>query len=406
MKSKNKSVSRPNNKIIDSGLYKNIKYIIETARNYSYNAVNFAMVQAYWNIGRKIVEEEQKGKTKADYGDFIINELSVKLTNEYGKGFDSRNLFYMKQFYLTFPIVNALRSQSMLLLNGKVNAVRSQSKKRTKSHAMRDQSERNTNSYVLNSQSGFVINNDLRNELTWTHYRLLMRVESKKARDFYVKESIENSWSTRQLERQIQTFYFERLLASQKKQKVKKEVKKTGSTLQNDDFIKNPYILEFLNLKAKSEYLEKDFETALIDKLQEFILELGRGFAFVERQQRITTEHDNFYIDLVFYNYLLKCFVLIDLKIGKLTHQDIGQMDMYVRMYEDLKKGKDDNPTIGLILCSEKSETIVKYSVLKGSKQLFASKYMLYLPTEKELKTEIQKEINKIKSEKLLKEKV
>ncbi|OGU12050.1 MAG: hypothetical protein A2X61_04125 [Ignavibacteria bacterium GWB2_35_12] len=292
-----------------------------------------------------------------------------------------------------------------MLNNQKVNALRSQSKKRTKSYAMHDQSNQNKKVYALSSKTEFMINNDLRNELTWTHYRLLMRVENKKARDFYIKESIENNWSTRQLERQIQSFYYERLIASQDKLSVKRETKKTCKELQVEEFIKNPYVLEFLNIKPNTTYLEKEIETALIDKLQEFLLELGKGFAFVERQQRITTDNDNFFIDLVFYNYMLKCFVLIDLKVGKLTHQDIGQMDMYVRMYEDLRKDKDDNPTIGIILCSEKSETVVKYSVLKNSRQLFASKYMLYLPTEEELRTEMQKEFDNIRIEKLLKSK-
>ena len=416
MKTKNKNIFARKSIIskFNTGLYKNVKNIIETARNYSYNTINSTMVQAYWNIGRKIVEEEQKGRKRAGYGDYLIIELSKRLTNDFGRGYNVANLKNMRQFFITFSTEfknkksYALRSQSEN--QQKSYALRSQSKTQisddiSKVNALRSQSAKDRKSHALYDQSDFIINNTLKPELTWTHYRLLMRVENKKARDFYINETIMENWTTRQLERQIQSFYFERLLTSQNKLRVKREAKRTGITLQNDDFIKNPYILEFLNLKSNKDFLEKDLETALIDKLQEFILELGKGFAFVERQQRITTEHDDFFIDLVFYNYLLKCFVLIDLKVGKLTHQDIAQMDMYVRMYEDMNKGKDDNPTIGLILCSEKSETIVKYSVLKGSKQLFASKYMLYLPTEKELKREIQKEINNFRKVKLLKDK-
>jgi predicted nuclease of restriction endonuclease-like (RecB) superfamily len=231
----------------------------------------------------------------------------------------------------------------------------------------------------------------------------LLKVENKEARDFYIEEAIENNWSTRQLERQINSFYYQRLISSRDKHKLKVEAKKTKEEVLNDEFVKDPYILEFLELKKNTNYFEKDIEKALIDKLQDFLLELGKGFAFVERQQRISADNDNFYIDLVFYNYILKCFVLIDLKAGKLTHQDIGQMDMYVRMYEDLKRSENDNPTIGIILCSEKNDTVIKYSVLKENKQLFASKYMIYMPSEKELKKELEKErmlLNEEKKEK------
>jgi len=321
--------------------YEDIRKILTQARNKAYTAVNVVMVEAYWNVGRRIVEEEQQGKKKADYGVKLIGELSVRLSKDFGKGFDERNLFYMRQFYLCFPKLNALRS-----------------------------------------------------ELSWTHYRLLMRMENENARDFYIEECAKSNWSTRQLERQINSFYYERLLASKNKLPVKREADARAKKLavSPEEQIKDPYVLEFLGLKEGASLKENRLEQALIEQLQKFLLELGRGFSFVARQMRISTETQHFYIDLVFYNYLLKCFVIIDLKTTKLAHQDIGQMDMYVRMFEDKMKQPGDNPTIGIILCTEKDETVVKYSVLKDSKKLFASKYKLYLPSEKELKDEIERE--------------
>ena len=312
------------------------------------------MVQAYWNIGKLIIEEEQKGESKAEYGKQLILELSSKLSKDFGKGFGIANLKNFRQFYLTFPKSYALRS-----------------------------------------------------ELTWTHYRLLMRVKNSKARLFYIEESISQNWSSRALDRQISSFYYERILSSKEKLPVKQEsIEKTKKLqVQPKDLIKDPYILEFLDIKQDINYLEKELEQGLIDKLQQFLLELGKGFCFVARQKRITTESSHFYIDLVFYNYLLKCFVLIDLKTSKLTHQDIGQMDMYVRLFEDKIKPAEDNPTIGIILCAHKEETVVKYSVLNDKKNLFASKYQLYLPTEKELKLEIEREREQIEMEKRLKQK-
>lgn len=327
--------------MITKNFYDEIKNVLARARSLSYRAVNTAMVHAYWNVGRLIVEEEQKGKHRAGYGMYLIKGLSKKLTSELGKGFDERNLFFMKQFYITFPNVNALRS-----------------------------------------------------ELRWTHYRILLRVESDKARSFYFHECAESNWSTRQLERQITSFYYERLLASKNKGPVKKEAVAKAKQLQAlpEEQIKDPFVLEFLGLQNKPHLIESQLEQALIDHLQIFLLELGRGFSFVSRQQRVSTDNKHFFIDLVFYNYLLKCFVLIDLKAGELTHQDIGQMDTYVRLYEDKIRSRDDNPTIGIILCSEKDETVVKYSVLKGNRKLFASKYKLYLPSEKELGKELERE--------------
>ena len=329
--------------------YYSIWEILENARSTAYKTVNFVMVQAYWNIGRVIVEDEQKGKERADYGNYLLKNLSEKLIKDYGKGFDESNLRNIRKFYLTFPICDALR-----------------------------------------------------HELSWSHYRLLLRVEKDDARSFYMIESINNNWSTRELERQINSLLYERIALSRDKEKVK-ELAVKGNEIQTPmDIIKNPYVLEFLGLDENERYLEKNVEKALIDKLQKFLLELGRGFSFVVRQKRITLEGDHFYIDLVFYNYLLKCFVLIDLKVGKLTHQDIGQMDFYVRYFEKEEKQREDNSTIGLILCADKNETMVKYTLLEDKKQVFASKYKLYLPTEEELKKELTREKELIEMERRL----
>jgi predicted nuclease of restriction endonuclease-like (RecB) superfamily len=319
-------------------LYTEIKAILTEARQSAYRAVNFAMVIAYWEIGKRIVENEQAGEAKAVYGQGLLKELSQNLTADFGKGFDQSNLRYMRLFYQVFPIRDALR-----------------------------------------------------HELGWTHYRLLLKVENEKRRSYYLHEAIAQNWSTRALERQINSFYYERILSSKKSKEVTAEAKNATDALaaRPEDFIKDPYVLEFLHLSTDNRFLEKDLENAIINNLQQFILELGKGYAFVAQQKHIRAG-DDFYIDLVFYNYILKCFVLVDLKLGKLTHQDIGQMDTYVRWYEENEKGTGDNPTLGIILCSEKAETIVKYSVLKDSKQLFASKYKLYLPTEKELIKEVE----------------
>lgn len=322
-------------------LYQGIKAVLQKARSSAYRAVNSAMVQAYWNIGRLIVEDEQKGERRASYGEQLLEGLSLELTKDFGAGFSPQSLWNMRLFYSRFPKLSAARR-----------------------------------------------------ELSWTHYKLLIRVENKKARAFYLHECAESHWSTRQLERQITSFYFERLLASRDKRSVQKEATIRAKQLleKPEDQIKDPYVFEFLGIQDRAHLRESRLEQALIDHLQKFLLELGRGFSFVARQQRISTETQNFFIDLVFYNYLLKCFVVIDIKTGKLTHQDIGQMDMYVRLFEDKMKGVGDNPTIGIILCSEKDETVVKYSVLKESKKLFASKYKLYLPSERELGHELEKE--------------
>ena len=346
--------------------YNDIKQILENARHASIRAVNFSMVLAYWQIGKRIVEEEQGGDKRAEYGKSILKELSSKLNAEFGKGFSVYNLEYFRRFYLIFPpkpISDALRRKS------KANSI---------SHA-------------------------LRGELSWTHYRLLLKVENEAARNYYLNEAAEQNWITRTLERQIHSLYYERLLSSRNKnallENVKKEIKNDAPTIL--DFVKDPYVLEFLNLQPQATLYEKDLETELLNKLQNFLLELGKGFSFVARQKRISADDEHFYIDLVFYNYIIKCFVLIDLKAEKLTHQDIGQMDLYVRYFEDNIKQQSDNPTIGIILCTEKNETVVKYSVLKESKQLFASKYKLYLPTEKELIKELNAELKALENKKI-----
>ena len=331
---------------IEDNIYKEIKSILEQARNKVYKVANSTMVEAYWNIGRVIVEK-QGGSNKAEYGTALIKNLSKKMTKEFGKGFTTTNLKYMRQFYLTFQ----------------------------KSHALSDQ-------------------------LTWTHYRLLMRVENENARNFYIEECIKSNWSTRQLERQITTLFYERLLSSKDKEKVSKEIYKLEPQIKKaEDIIKDPYVLEFLGLPENTSFLEKNLEQALIDHLQKFLLELGRGFSFVARQKRITFDGRHFYIDLVFYNYLLKCFVLIDLKVGDLTHQDLGQMQMYVHYFEEEMINEGDNPPIGIVLCADKSDSIVKYTLSKNETQVFASKYKAYLPSEEELLSEIRKEYNMLKQE-------
>lgn len=318
-------------------VYFKIKEILSNARNKAYSSVNSIMVEAYWNIGKTIVEEEQNGKEKAIYGEKLIKILSKRLTLELGKGFNERNLRNMRQFYLLFMNWNAVRA-----------------------------------------------------ELSWTHYRLLLKIEIDNARNYYLSECINSNWSTRELDRQINSMLYERVMISKNNSKVR-EIRDENK-LEPKDLIKDPYVLEFLDLNENKSFLEKDLEQAIIDKLQKFLLELGRGFAFVERQKRITIDNEHYYVDLVFYNYILKCFVLIDLKIGKLKPQDIGQIDFYTRYFEDKIKGNEDNFTIGIILCTDKNETVVKYSILNESKNLFASKYQLYLPSEKEFKEEILKE--------------
>lgn len=326
-----------NNKIFDDYYEKINQMIINSKANVIRN-INHEMVELYYNIGQAInelIDEYNLEKSQNE----IIKSFSNKLTQQFGQGFSVPSLKKMKKFYQVF--------------NG---------------------------------------GSTLWNQLSWSHNRLIMNIDDEKRRNFYLEECIKSNWSVRQLERQINSFYYERLIST--KEPYKEEVKNEINILEKKDkienFVKDPYVLEFLDIKD-NRFLERDLESNLLEHIQEFLLELGRGFSFVSRQKRIDVDGDNFYIDLVFYNYVLKCFALIDLKLDKLTHQDIGQMDFYVRYFDNEIKEKEDNPTIGIILCSDKKDTIVKYSVLNDNKNLFASKYQLYLPTEKELALEIEK---------------
>ena len=317
--------------------YKIIRNSVLTAQAKVYTVVNSAMVQAYWEIGQEI--HKACGESdRAEYGKRLLEYLSEQLTSEFGKGFTVANLKNMRQFYRTFPIRQTLSS-----------------------------------------------------ELSWSHYNLLMRIEDEKSRQFYANECVKSNWSVRQLKRQIGTFYYERLLASQDKEAVAKEIG-LPEKVEPKNIIRDPYVLEFLGLEGKASFYEKDLEQAIIDHLQKFLLELGRGFSFVSRQQKITFDGRHFFIDLVFYNYILKCFVIIDLKLGDLNHQDIGQMQMYVNYYTREMMNEGDNPPIGIVLCADKSDQVVKYTLPEDNNQIFASKYKLYLPTEEEFKKELNLE--------------
>ena len=321
------------------GLLHALRELIQGARQKVLRAVDAVQVQTCWEIGRHIVEFEQRGATRAEYGARLLPILAESLSRDFGKGFDASNLRYMRLFYQAFPIRDALR-----------------------------------------------------HELSWTHYRILLKIEEEAARTWYMTEAAAQGWTTRALERQINTLYYERLLATSDRPAVEQEAHGAITSLQTPrDFVRDPVMLEFLGLPG-GRLLEADIEQALLDNLQAFLLELGRGFAFVGRQYRLSTETKDFYIDLVFYNFVLKCFVLFDLKSAELTHQDIGQMDMYVRMMDDLKRGPDDNPTVGIILCARKDASVVRYSVLHENEQLFASRYKLVLPSEEELRIELDRE--------------
>ena len=334
-----------------------LKNIIELSQKQAYQAINTALVYRNWLIGYRIAEEELKGEDRAEYGTTLIRKLSKELTNEYGKGYTKTNLYSFYSFYKMYPnIFHSVSGKSVPLLS-------------------------------------------------WTHYRTLIQVKDEKARNWYEKEAAQQAWNVRTLQRNISSQYYYRLLKSQVKEPVIEEMKQLTSKYQSDklEFIKNPVIAEFLSLPTDTSFTETELETSIISNLQKFLMELGKGYAFVARQQHIHTEKQDYFIDLIFYNYYLKCFVLIDLKTEKITHQDVGQMDMYVRMYDELKRTESDNPTIGIILCSETDEDIARYSILKGNEQLFASKYKLYLPSDDELRAEIesQKAIFELQNNKL-----
>ena len=330
-------------KYLDNDFYINVKEIIEQARKRIYTNIQSEMVLAYWQIGKMIVEK-QGGKGRAEYGNGLIKELSIQMTKDFGRGFNESNLNRMRQFYMAFQ-----KSASV------------------------------------------------RQELSWTHYRLLISLDDKNARDFYIKEAIDGNWSVRQLAREINTFSYQRYIASKGNHDVVDDTAKKEESFNPRDIIKDPYVLEFTGLKADSSFYEKDLEGALITHLNEFLLELGNGFAFVARQKRFDMDGRNFYVDLVLYNYKLKCFVLVDLKRGDLTHQDIGQMQMYVNYYTRELMEPGDNPPLGIVLCTSKSDTLVKYTLPLDNKQIYASKYMLYLPKEEDLQNEMNKQLELLK---------
>ena len=327
---------------VSSSLVQDIRKIIEQGRASAYASVNAIMIETYWKIGQRIVKEEQHGSRRAEYGTHLLNDLAITLASEFGKGFDARTLRHCRQFYQCFP--------DPTIWNTRVP------------------------------------------NLTWSHFRTILRVSDEKVRFWYLNEAAKEAWSVRTLDRNISSQYYHRLLISQKKEPVVEEMQTITAPMQADklEFIKNPVVAEFLGLSSNTDFTETKLEQCIISHLQKFLMELGKGYAFVARQQHIATDSGDYFIDLVFYNYILKCFVLIDLKTSRITHQDVGQMDMYVRMYDELKRSEDDNPTIGILLCSETSEDIARYSVLHDSKQLFASKYLTYLPTKDELRREIE----------------
>jgi predicted nuclease of restriction endonuclease-like (RecB) superfamily len=361
-------------------LFERVASILDEARSSVVRAVNSRMVLAYWLIGREIVQELQEGEKRAAYGKAVLDRLSSLLTRHYGEGFSPTNLRSFRVFYCTYTD-RASSIQHTACAELKVPS--------EKSHTACGQFE--TKPQIQHSLSAESLP-PFHPSLSWSHYRTIMRVEKPEARDFYEQEAVAAGWKVRELERQIHSLYYERLLASRDKKGMLLSQRKAPDK-DPASILKSSAVLEFLGLPDSPRLHESDLEQAIMDNLQTFLLEMGRGFSFVARQKRIAFEDDEFYVDLVFYNYLLKCFVIIDLKIGKLTHQDIGQMDSYVRLYEDLFKVEGDNPTIGLILCSEKNETIARYSVLKEGRQLFARKYRLHLPSEDELATELKREI-------------
>ena len=323
--------------LLKKSFYGEIQNIIEASKHSVSRAVNLTLVKTYWKIGQLIFQEEQRGKNRADYGQYIIIELSKKLSRDYGKGFSSTNLKQMRQFYIQFPISQTLSGQ-----------------------------------------------------LSWSHYLVLCKIEDKNSRHFYLKESENSGWSVRELERQVSSLLFERLALSKNKKKV---LAHKGHELQSpSDLVKDPYVLEFLGLKQEAALYEKELESALTEHLQSFLLELGKGFSFVGRQQRITLGGDHFYIDLVFYNRITQSFVLIDLKVGKLTHQDIGQMQMYLNYYKRTQKLENENDPIGILLCADKNDVAVEFTLPDGKQEVFASKYKLSFPSKDELKREIKKE--------------
>ena len=359
----------------DNMLVDDLRSIVSKARSKAFAAVNYSLVERNWRIGQRIVEQEQNGASRAEYGKHVIEVASAALTEEFGKGFSYTNIANYKRFYLTFNNLQILQTVS-------------EEFKKQKHQTLSDESS-------LLPQKGLTqsVQSELR-LLPWSHYERLIRVEDRKAREWYAKEAFEQGWSFRTLNRNINTLYYERLLMSKKKQPVVDEMQDKTKAYQQDklEYIKSPVVLEFLGLPEDTSLAESKLETAIINNLEKFLMEMGKGYALVARQQHIRTEENDYYIDLVFYNYLIKSFILVDLKVNRITYQDVGQMDMYLQMYDKMKKGPDDNPTIGIILCAETDSDVARYSTLAKNDQMFAAKYKLYLPNEEDLRREIERQ--------------
>ena len=359
----------------DNMLVNDLRSIVSKARSKAFAAVNYSLVERNWRIGQRIVEEEQNGTSRAEYGKHVIEVASAALTKEFGKGFSYTNIANYKRFYLTFSDLQILQTVS-------------EEFKKQKHQTLSDESS-------LLPQKGQTQSAQFELRLLpWSHYERLIRVEDKKAREWYAKEAFEQGWSFRTLNRNINTLYYERLLMSKKKQPVVNEMQDKTKAYQQDklEYIKSPVVLEFLGLPEDTSLAESKLETAIINNLEKFLMEMGKGYALVARQQHIRTEENDYYIDLVFYNYLIKSFILVDLKVNRITYQDVGQMDMYLQMYDKMKKGPDDNPTIGIILCTETDSDVARYSTLAKNDQMFAAKYKLYLPDKEDLRREIERQ--------------
>jgi len=359
----------------DNMLVNDLRSIVSKARSKAFAAVNYSLVERNWRIGKRIVEQEQNGASRAEYGKHVIEIASAALTEEFGKGFSYTNIANYKRFYLTFNNLQILQTVS-------------EEFKKQKHQTLSDES-----SLLPQKDQTQSIQSELR-LLPWSHYERLIRVEDKKAREWYAKEAFNEGWSYRTLNRNINTLYYERLLMSKKKQPVVDEMQDKTKAYQQDklEYIKSPVVLEFLGLPEDTSLAESKLETAIINNLEKFLMEMGKGYALVARQQHIRTEENDYYIDLVFYNYLIKSFILVDLKVNRITYQDVGQMDMYLQMYDKMKKGPDDNPTIGIILCTETDSDVARYSTLAKNDQMFAAKYKLYLPDKEDLRREIERQ--------------
>ena len=359
----------------DNMLVNDLRSIVSKARSKAFAAVNYSLVERNWRIGQRIVEQEQNGASRAEYGKHVIEVASAALTEEFGKGFSKTNIMNFKKFYLKFKELTIPQTLS-------------EEFKKQKHQTLSDESS-------LLPQKGQTQSAQFELRfLPWSHYERLIRVEDKKAREWYAKEAFNEGWSYRTLNRNINTLYYERLLMSKKKQPVVDEMQDKTKAYQQDklEYIKSPVVLEFLGLPEDTSLAESKLETAIINNLEKFLMEMGKGYALVARQQHIRTEENDYYIDLVFYNYLIKSFILVDLKVNRITYQDVGQMDMYLQMYDKMKKGADDNPTIGIILCTETDSDVARYSTLAKNDQMFAAKYKLYLPDKEDLKREIERQ--------------